>query len=69
MERSDVIIKPELCKECLSCQLICSLVNLGAFNPLKAYITIDRDQIEFTDDCTQCNQCLPYCGYGAIASA
>jgi len=70
-ESKKMIVHPENCSGCLACQLVCSLLFTGAFNPLRARIKInwigDLDRyISFTDKCTNCGVCVKYCNYGAL---
>jgi len=70
-KRKKVIAYPEQCSGCSACQLACSFLFTGAFNPLKAYIKVnwsgDLDRsISFTDECTGCGVCVKYCNYGAL---
>lgn len=68
MEKNNIAVIPEKCKECMSCQLICSLTYAGAFNPEEAKIVVrPPDGIRFTDECQQgCILCVKYCEFGAI---
>ena len=63
-----VKVNPELCTQCHSCQLACSFVYSGAFNPEKARIRLfPSDEISFTEDCVGgCSLCISFCPYGAI---
>ena len=69
MEKTNIMVEPEECTQCHCCQLICSFVFTGAFNPEKARIVIDLpDRIGFTDECLKgCSLCIKYCPTGAIS--
>jgi NAD-dependent dihydropyrimidine dehydrogenase PreA subunit len=73
MEKVNIDVNPNLCIACYSCQLWCSLVYTGAFNPEKARITIvysSPPHISFSDDCIKgCSLCTKYCPTGAIKRA
>ena len=63
--------EPKKCTGCRRCQLICSFLHTGNFNPEKAYLTIVENDygvtdITFTNDCVKCNICVQYCAYGAL---
>ena len=68
MAKTNIRVNPQECKECLVCQLICSLTYTGAFNPEKARIKIEPlKEISFTDDCVKgCILCARYCAFGAL---
>ena len=67
MRKTNVKVDPGACCECYSCQLVCSLVYTGAFNPLKARIVIRPGEISFKDECVEtCSLCTNYCAYGAL---
>jgi hypothetical protein len=54
MNKISISVKPEECKGCLICQLICSLAYTGAFNPEKASILIEPlKEISFTNECVE----------------
>ena len=63
-------LHPEKCTGCSSCQLICSLIFLGEFNPLEAYVRVEREGdsfwVSFTDECQECNLCADFCMHGAM---
>ena len=68
--------KPDECRVCLMCQLVCSLKQKGIFNPSDAYIKISNVVkpdggldvgISFTDECDHCGLCARYCVYGALS--
>jgi Fe-S-cluster-containing dehydrogenase component len=67
-----ILVYPEKCAGCRTCQVMCSIRNLGEFNPLKSYIIVTRDHgirttsINFTDDCVWCGYCARFCSYGAM---
>jgi carbon-monoxide dehydrogenase iron sulfur subunit len=67
-----VLLNVEKCTGCRMCQLACSFRHLGEFNPLKAYIVVNRNHgvrtigIEFTEECTWCGDCAHFCAYGAL---
>ena len=68
----EIIVHPERCTACLTCQLRCSLRLTQSANPSKAAITIDnRDisvgsHITFTAECDDCALCARYCPYGTL---
>jgi NAD-dependent dihydropyrimidine dehydrogenase PreA subunit len=70
VEKTNIQVNPDVCTICSSCQLRCSLVYTGAFNPLKARIVVEPGSISFTDDCVaNCHLCADYCVYGALTRA
>ena len=77
MEKKNIKVDPKECVECLSCQLICSLIYGEEFNPEKARIRIeprvnvdDEVKISFTDECVQgCSLCAQYCVFKALVKA
>ena len=68
MGKSNIQTNPQACKECLACQLICSLAYTGAFNPEKSRIVIEPlETIRFTEDCVEtCVLCAKHCAFGAL---
>jgi hypothetical protein len=68
VEKSNIKVDPRACCECGCCQLICSYVYTGAFNPEKARIVLDLpEEIRFTHECVaNCSLCTKYCAYDAI---
>jgi Fe-S-cluster-containing dehydrogenase component len=58
------------CTGCLRCQLGCSQLYTGAFNPAAAYIRVmvsgADGMITFTEDCTSCGVCADHCFYDAL---
>ncbi len=72
-ENAKIVINAENCAGCLSCQLICSLINQKEFNPSRAYIQVEYlgrtgndNLVYFTDDCTECGLCAQYCYFNAL---
>jgi ferredoxin len=67
-----ILVYPEKCAGCITCQVMCSVRHLGEFNPLKSYIRVIRDHgirttsLDFTEDCTWCGYCARFCNYGAL---
>ena len=66
-----LLIDPGKCTGCLQCELACSLINEGSFNPAKSRIKVFR----FHDEgrvvpytCTQCAEawCMEACPVDAI---
>jgi NADPH-dependent glutamate synthase beta subunit-like oxidoreductase len=68
-------IEADKCVGCRTCQVRCSVINLGEFNPFKSYITITRDHtirttdLQFSDECKNCGLCIAVCNYGALTRA
>ena len=60
----------EICTGCLRCQLACSYLHTGAFNPQEARICIDISgedfSIHFSDNCNKCGVCADDCFFGAL---
>ena len=67
MKKANIRVDPSKCAECLSCQLVCSLIYTGIFNPSKARLKVEPGKISFTDECIEnCHLCAHYCAYGAL---
>ncbi len=68
-------IEADKCAGCRTCQVRCSIINLGEFNPFKSCITITRDHairttdLQFSDECKNCGLCIAVCNYGALTRA
>ena len=68
-------VETEKCTGCRTCQVRCSVINLGEFNPFKSFITITRDHgkrttnLRFSDECKNCGLCISVCNYGALTRA
>jgi len=59
----------ERCTYCQLCQLSCSFLYTGRFNPAQARIRVewnDRAMVSFSEDCNLCGECIRACLYGAI---
>ncbi len=69
MKKTNVKVEPKECTQCHCCQLRCSFIFTGAFNPEKARIVLDPpDRISFTEECVEsCSACVAYCPVGAIS--
>jgi carbon-monoxide dehydrogenase iron sulfur subunit len=71
-----LVIRPERCRGCRSCQLACSFARTGEYNPSRSCVELDRDlHTEGTAPmirplcCDLCNgrpACADACTYGAI---
>ena len=70
-----IVVKPDQCRGCLTCQFVCSLRAYGEFNPSKAHIMINRVKDRygylqsFTDDCNGCGGdylCVRWCPYETL---
>lgn len=68
-------IETDNCAGCRTCQVRCSAINFGEFNPFKSFITVTRDhaikttKLDFSDECINCGQCIAVCNYGALTRA
>ena len=70
-----ILLKPDQCRGCLTCQLRCSLSTYGEFSPAKANIMISRVKggygylQSFKDKCDGCGNdylCVQSCPYGTL---
>ena len=63
------IITPN-CTGCRRCQLACSQLYTGAFNPVNAHLSVEilgkACSVRFTDDCRECGVCADNCFYDAL---
>ena len=72
MKRKKILVHTENCVRCYRCQLECSFLKTGIFNPEEAFIKVDWDWINddakiiFTDDCDNCGICADACIYEAL---
>jgi carbon-monoxide dehydrogenase iron sulfur subunit len=70
MKEPEIDTYPEKCAGCLRCQLACSFLYTGAFNPAAARISIrasdSERSISFTDECTGCAACADECLFNAL---
>jgi carbon-monoxide dehydrogenase iron sulfur subunit len=57
MEKNYVLSKPELCTGCKVCELACSMVHDGVFNPEKARLTIYASSLEAMEKARICVHC------------
>ena len=69
-EVSTIVVRPQRCTGCFTCQLHCSFAKKKVFNPAEARIMVDwvddEPRISFTDDCDECGICVRSCPYGAL---
>ena len=59
----------EKCTYCQLCQLSCSYLFTGFFNPAQAKLKVvwnEGARITFSEDCSGCGECARACLYGAI---
>lgn len=71
-----LVVRPEECRGCRSCQLACSFARIGEYNPSRSCIELERDLLtEKTapmvrtlccDLCEGRPACADACTYGAI---
>jgi Fe-S-cluster-containing hydrogenase component 2 len=66
-----LIISPEKCTGCRTCEMACSFAKTNAFNPLNAAVTVfqyDDAMISVPVICLQCEDpaCMKVCVVGAI---
>ena len=71
MTKKAIEIHDDRCVGCLTCQLRCSFLKTGEFNPLASMLVIDRlvngdRTITFTSECDECGVCAHFCAYGAL---
>ncbi len=61
---------PDICTGCLRCQLGCSQLNAGMFNPSQANIVVVETGLDcaitFLETCKHCGVCADSCFYGAL---
>ncbi|HNX92278.1 MAG TPA: 4Fe-4S dicluster domain-containing protein [Syntrophomonas sp.] len=67
-----LFVEPEKCTGCRSCELICSFIHAGEFNPLRSRISIiafEKTGFSFPAVCQQCSvaACMEVCPVGAIS--
>jgi len=71
MEKN-LIIQPEKCTGCRTCEMVCSFVHTGEFNPLRSRVTVfnfDKVGMAAPIVCQQCSisACMEVCPVGAIS--
>jgi NADPH-dependent glutamate synthase beta subunit-like oxidoreductase len=66
-QRIQVRVNVERCRNCSTCQMVCSLTYRGVFNPSASNIVIEPNKITYKDSCIPgCSLCIDYCPYGAL---
>ncbi|MEQ8175632.1 MAG: 4Fe-4S dicluster domain-containing protein [Syntrophomonadaceae bacterium] len=70
MEKN-LIVQPEKCTGCRTCETVCSFVHTGEFNPLRSRITVfnfEKVGLGAPMVCQQCSvaACMEVCPVGAI---
>jgi Fe-S-cluster-containing hydrogenase component 2 len=70
MGRYQIVAVEANCTGCLRCQLACSELRTGAFNPSAAHIQVRFSDtacaIGFSEQCEACGVCADHCFYGAL---
>ena len=66
-----LVVKPEKCTGCRTCELICSFEKTGAFNPALSAVTViayDEAALAVPMMCQQCDEapCVKICPVGAL---
>jgi carbon-monoxide dehydrogenase iron sulfur subunit len=69
-----LVVQPEKCTGCRTCELICSFTHTGEINPSRARISVfSFDKVGFSAPmvCQQCSAaaCMEVCPTGAISRA
>lgn len=67
-----LLVQPEKCTGCHTCELICSFTHTGEFNPTRSRISVfNFDKVGFSTPvvCQQCtaSACMAICPTGAIS--
>ena len=67
---NNIDISPNKCVGCYICRLACSFKFFEEFNIFSARIDVnwilDKTEITFTNECTDCGTCADYCMYGCL---
>lgn len=67
IQKKNIEVNADKCKECFTCQLVCSITYAGTSNIFDARILIGNGKISFTEACVEgCLLCANYCAWGAI---
>lgn len=67
-----LLVQPEKCTGCRTCEMMCSFTHTGEFNPTRSRITVfNFDKVGFSSPivCQQCSvaACMAVCPVGAIS--
>ena len=67
-----LVVDVDKCTGCRQCELVCSMHNLGEFNPRRANIrvmknkTMDLHLVAWGTGCVLCQECVAACLPGAL---
>ncbi|KKM09274.1 hypothetical protein SY88_19840 [Clostridiales bacterium PH28_bin88] len=70
--RGSIEVNAGRCTGCRLCQLACSWVHLGLFNPDRSHLWVKVDEkrarfaVEFKETCNKCRACVKFCAGGAL---
>jgi len=67
-----IVVQPEKCTGCRTCELVCSFTHTGEFNPARSRISVfSFEKVGFSSPvlCQQCSTaaCMQVCPVGAVS--